>query len=61
MPSLETGCHELKVKDENHEWRIVYAVEPDAIVILEVFGKGSRRTPTSSRRVDVVCESTDGS
>jgi phage-related protein len=47
MPSLEAGCHELKVKDANHEWRIVYAVEPDAIVILEVFGKGSRRTPRS--------------
>jgi len=45
MPEIESGCHELKVKDERHDWRVVYAVESDAIVILEVFGKGSRRTP----------------
>lgn len=56
MTDIENGCHELKVKDENHDWRIIYSVEPDAILILEVFGKGSRRTPkqiieTCRRRV----------
>ncbi len=56
IPEIESGCHELKVKDERHDWRVVYAVESDAIVILEVFGKGSKRTPkhvkeTCRRRV----------
>jgi phage-related protein len=47
MPAIGPRCHELRVKDEGHEWRIVNSVEPDAIVILEVFGKTTRKTPRS--------------
>jgi phage-related protein len=45
MPEIESGCHELRVKDESHDWRVAYAVERDAILILEVFEKGSKKTP----------------
>jgi len=45
MPDIESGCHELRVTDAGHSWRIIYAIEPDAIVILEIFDKGSKRTP----------------
>ncbi len=45
MPEIERGCHELRIGDADHDWRIVYAVEPDAIVVLEMFEKGSRKTP----------------
>ena len=45
MPGIEKRCHELRVRDESHDWRVVYAVERDAILILEVFEKGSRKTP----------------
>ncbi len=45
MPEIESGCHELRVTDKGHYWRVVYAIERDAIVILEIFGKGSKRTP----------------
>lgn len=45
MPEIESGCHELRVKDEGNDWRTVYAVEPDAILILEVFRKSSKQTP----------------
>lgn len=38
-------CHELRVRDENKTWRIVYRTDPDAIVIVEVFEKKSRETP----------------
>jgi phage-related protein len=38
-------CHELRVNDQNKTWRIVYRVDRDAIVILEVFEKKSQRTP----------------
>ena len=53
MPAIGPRCHELRVKDQDHEWRIVTLVEPDAIVILEVFGKKTRKTP---RRVIEACK-----
>ncbi len=46
MPAIGSRCHELRVKDQDHEWRIVMSVEPDAIVILEVFGKKTVKTPS---------------
>ncbi len=45
MPFLGSACHELRVMDESLSWRIVYALEEDAIVILEVFAKKTGRTP----------------
>ena len=45
MPKIGRGCHELRVEDERKSWRVVYAVEPDAIVILEVFEKKTQKTP----------------
>jgi phage-related protein len=45
MPSIDPRCHELRVNDANQTWRIVYSIEDDAIVILEVFSKKSRATP----------------
>ena len=45
MPSVERRCHELRIEDENQTWRILYAIESDAIVILEVFSKKRGTTP----------------
>ncbi|MGH8687502.1 MAG: type II toxin-antitoxin system RelE/ParE family toxin [Burkholderiales bacterium] len=45
MPDVGKGCHELRIVDESRAWRIMYAVRPDAIVILEVFSKTTRSTP----------------
>lgn len=45
MPTVGRGCHELRVEDERKSWRLVYAVERDAIVILEVFEKKTQKTP----------------
>ena len=45
MPSIATRCHELRVPDEDRTWRIVYRLDPDAIVIVEVFEKKSKKTP----------------
>ncbi|MCX5886320.1 MAG: type II toxin-antitoxin system RelE/ParE family toxin, partial [Proteobacteria bacterium] len=44
-PSIGPRCHELRVKEENRIWRIVYRIDDDAIVILEVFDKKSQKTP----------------
>jgi phage-related protein len=45
MPSIGPRCHELRINDRNATWRIVYRVDPDAIVILEVFKKTTAKTP----------------
>ena len=45
MPSVGQSCHELRITDENRIWRIVYRIDADAIVILEVFEKKTSKTP----------------
>jgi phage-related protein len=45
MPDIGVRCHELRVNDENKAWRLVYRIDPDAIVILDVFEKRTKRTP----------------
>jgi phage-related protein len=45
MPSVGSGRHELRIVDESVTWRIIYAVEADAIVVLEVFAKKTNKTP----------------
>ena len=47
MSGIDQVCHELRVRDENKTWRIVYALERDAVVILEVFAKTTEKTPDS--------------
>src|SRR5215217_7540088 len=45
MPSIGPRCHELRVRDEGHNWRIVYRLDEDAVVIAEVFDKKTRAIP----------------
>ena len=52
MPEVGWRCHELCVPDAYHTWRIVYALEPEAVVILDVF---SRTTSTSPAAVVERC------
>jgi phage-related protein len=47
MPSIGPRCHELRIDDGETTWRIIYRIDPDAIVILEVFSKKTRTTPKS--------------
>ncbi len=47
MPAIGARCHELRVVDEGFAWRIVYRVDPDAIVIAEVFAKRTAKTPAA--------------
>jgi len=53
MPSIGARCHELRITDEDSIWRIMYRIDTDAIVILEVFKKKSAKTP---KRVLDVCK-----
>ena len=45
MPSIGNRCHELRINDENLNWRIIYRTDTDAIVILDIFQKQTQRTP----------------
>ena len=45
MPDIGARCHELRIKVEEAEWRIVYRTDSDRIVIAEVFSKKTARMP----------------
>jgi phage-related protein len=45
MPSIGTRCHELRIRDADKNWRIIYRIDDDAILIVEVFNKTTRSTP----------------
>jgi phage-related protein len=53
MPDVGRRCHELRVQDGGATWRIVYRVDPDSVIIAEVFSKKTARTP---KRVIDVCK-----
>ncbi len=52
MPSIGPRCHELRVGDSQASWRVVYRIDPDAILVLEVFSKKTQKTP---RKVVEAC------
>ena len=45
MPSVGPHVHELRIVDASHNWRIVYRIDKDAILVCEVFDKKTRETP----------------
>jgi phage-related protein len=44
MPAIGPRCHELRIRDENRIWRVVYRLDPDAIVVVAVFPTTTRAT-----------------
>jgi phage-related protein len=45
MPAVGPRCHELRVRDEEHNWRVFYRIDPDAILVIDVMAKKTPRTP----------------
>lgn len=45
MTAIGPRCHELRVNDAGKTWRVIYRVDEDAILILEVFEKKTSRMP----------------
>ncbi len=45
LPDLGRRCGALRIRDAGHNWRIMYRVDADAIVILEIYAKKTRRIP----------------
>ena len=53
MPGVGVRCHELRINDKATTWRLMYRIDSDAIVILEVFAK---KTPTTPKAVIDTCQ-----
>jgi phage-related protein len=47
MQSIGSRCHELRVRDRFKDWRLVYRIDNDAIIILDVFEKKTNQTPNA--------------
>lgn len=45
MPSIGAHCHELRIRDADKNWRIIYRIDDDVLLIIEVFNKTTRETP----------------
>lgn len=45
MPAIGRRIYELRIPDETGTWRLVYRLDPDAVVIGEVFAKKTPQTP----------------
>jgi len=45
MQSIGPRCHELRITDGRIEWRIIYRIDKDALVIVDVFQKKKSQTP----------------
>lgn len=53
MPNIGTNCHELRINDQQQTWRIIYRIDEDAIIIIEVFNKTTNKTP---KKVIEICQ-----
>ena len=45
LPAVGERCHEMRVRDGAVEWRVVYRIDPDAVLVLEVFAPTTPATP----------------
>ena len=47
MPAVGPRCYALRVNGAHRTWRIIYRIDPDAIVTCAVFEKKTPRPPKS--------------
>jgi len=45
LPVIGPRCGALRVRDASHNWRIVYRLDSDAVLVLEVCAKKTREIP----------------
>lgn len=45
VPILGPRCGALRVRDGGHNWRIMFRVDADVILVLEVYAKKTRKIP----------------
>ena len=45
LPIVGSRCGALRVRDVEHNWRIMYRLDPDAVIILDVYSKKTPKIP----------------
>jgi phage-related protein len=45
LPIIGPRCGALRIPDAGNNWRIIFRVDPDAVLILEVYSKKTRKMP----------------
>ena len=45
LPDVGPHCGALRVRDAGHNWRIMYRIDPDAVLILDVYAKKTPKIP----------------
>ena len=53
MPQIGPRCHELRVRAEDTNWRIIYRIDDRAILVVDIFKKKTAATP---KRVIEACK-----
>jgi phage-related protein len=50
MPGIGAHCHELRIHDAESRvtWRILYRIDPDAVLVADIFVKKTQRTPVEA-------------
>ena len=45
LPDVGPRCGALRVRDAEHNWRIMYRIDSDAVLVLDVYSKKTRKIP----------------
>jgi phage-related protein len=45
LPDVGSRCGALRVRDAEHNWRIMYRIDSDAVLVLDVYSKKTRKIP----------------
>ena len=45
LPDVGRRCGALRVRDAQHNWRIMFRIDSDALLVLEVYPKTTRKIP----------------
>jgi phage-related protein len=45
LSNVGSRCGALRLRDAEHNWRIMYRIDSDAVLILEVYAKKTRKIP----------------
>src|SRR5436309_12208911 len=45
LPDVGPRCGALRVRDAGHNWRIMYRMDSDAVLVLDVYPKKTRKIP----------------
>lgn len=45
LPNVGPRCGALRIRDAQHNWRIMVRADADAVLVLDVYSKKSRRIP----------------